>query len=83
MPAHLGRAEGEGRRLDVGFLFVHEEKVLVFQETQVLARGDVPQSERLAPPYVAPTPPADTGQTPSNSSRSHSHRETASDVCQP
>lgn len=55
--SYLGRPEGKRRRLYVCFFFVHEQKAVVLHETQVFPGCDVAESERLAPPDVASTPP--------------------------
>lgn len=55
--AYLGGPEAEGCRLDISFLFVHQQQRFVFYQTQILSCGYMPQSERLTPADMTPTPP--------------------------
>lgn len=61
---YLGRPEAEGCRLDISFLFVHQQQRLVFYHAQILPCGHMSQSEWLTPTDMTPTPPGHMDRNP-------------------
>lgn len=59
MNSDLGNTKAECRRFGVGLLRVHHVQDLVLVQTQVPTRGDVSNTEGLAPLHVAAAPAAD------------------------
>lgn len=57
---YLGRPEAEGCRLDVSFLFVHQQQRFVLYQTEILPCGHMSESEWLTPADMTPTPPGHT-----------------------
>lgn len=54
---YLGRPEAEGCRLDISFLFVHQQQRFVLYQTEILPCGHMSQSKWLTPADMTPTPP--------------------------
>lgn len=57
-PTDLGDAEAEGGGLGVGLAGIDHHQALVLGERQVPPSGNMPDTKRLAPAEVAPTPAA-------------------------